>query len=560
MRILFVDDNRDDIELERRELGRDGLAFEWRTAASEKELRRQLAEFQPHIVLCDYSMPGFSGRAALGIVKEQSPLTPLIFVSGTIGEETAVECLREGAIDYVLKHNPRRLAPAVRRALADVEERRDYEERIRHLANFDALTELPNRALLRDRMEQALVHAERTERIVAVLAINLDGFRRVIQGFGHEAGDMVLREIAARLQAGVRAGDTVSRSGNDEFIVLISDLARPEDVNPFIWRLLEAVRTPLQLGQRPVSLTATAGVALFPADGRAAEVLLRGAVSAMHRAKAQRRGGFMFAASDDVMRESLHRLMMETGLHHAVQRGELRLQYQPQFNLADATPCGVEALVRWGNAGDPVPPGVFIPIAEETGLIRQMGRWILRKAFSQALPWIHGDGSSLILGVNVSALQLHDEGFLFNLRTALHEAGFPPTCLEIELTETAIMKGDEDVLPVLEGLRAMGVRIAIDDFGTGYSSLSYLSRLPIERLKIDASFVRRMAEDPRDAKIAQSIVSLGHALDLKVIAEGVETTQQLEMLRKMECDQVQGYLLGAPMAPEEIPAKLRPRG
>jgi diguanylate cyclase (GGDEF)-like protein len=559
LRILFVDDNRDDVELECRELARDGLAFEWRATYKQAELERLLDEFDPHVVLCDYSIPGFSGRAALAIVKQRKPLVPLIFVSGTIGEETAVECLREGATDYVLKNNPRRLGSAVRRALAEVEERRLYEARIRHLANFDALTDLPNRTLLGDRIEQAIVHAGRSGGIVALLVMNIDGFRRVNEGFGHGEGDAVLRQVAARLQGSVRIGDTVARSGGDEFTALIADLDRPEDVNPFVWRLLDAVQVPLRVQDRSVAMTATAGVALFPADGADSEALLRAGVAAMHTAKARQRGGFVFAGSADAMRDSVQRVMLESGLSQALRRNEIRLLYQVQHDLATERPCGLEALMRWGEGDRLVPPQTFIPIAEETGLIRQLGRWALREACATALAWVERD-PSLVLGVNVSALQLQEDGFIEHLETVLGETGFPARALELELTETALMKGEERAVRTIEGLRRTGVRLAIDDFGTGYSSLSYLSRLPIERLKIDASFVQRMTEDARDAKIAHSIVSLGHGLGLKVIAEGVEPRAQLDMLRRMECDQVQGFLFSAPSRAEEVSAALEAAG
>jgi diguanylate cyclase (GGDEF)-like protein len=556
LRILFVDDSADDIDLERHELARDGLSFEWQSAATEPELRRALAQFKPHVVLCDYSIPGFSGRGALAIVKDVAPLTPLLFVSGTIGEETAVECLREGAIDYVLKNNPRRLGSAVRRALAEVEERKRYEERIRYLANYDALTELPNRTRLQDRIEQAIVHASRSPSLVALLAINIDGFRRLNEAFGYAAGDAALRQIAARLQASVRPGDSVARTGPDEFTALISGLARAEDVNPFAWRLLEAVRVPFTVGERAVTVTASAGIAIYPNDGNEPEALMRAAAAAMHGAKVRQRGGVAFAGSADTVRESLQRVMIESALSQALPKSELSMAYQLQHDLSTGKPCGIEALMRWRQGDQNIAPSVFIPVAEETGLIRQIGRWGLREACAATAPLVTSQPRGFVLGVNVSPLQLQEAGFVEAVQGILEETGFPARCLEIELTETALMKAERQVLDVIEGLRAVGAGVAIDDFGTGYSSLSYLSRLPIERLKIDASFVSRMTTDPRDAKIAHSIVSLGHALELKVIAEGVETEEQREMLLRMDCDEVQGYLFSHPTDIRSIEAAL----
>jgi diguanylate cyclase (GGDEF)-like protein len=557
LRILFVDDSDLDIELARDQLTRDGLAYEWRAAHDEAGLRTHLGEFKPHVILCDYSIPGFSGRGALQIVRTQSPATPFIFLSGTIGEERAVECLREGAIDYVLKDHPHRLGPAVRRALAEVEEHNAYEARIRHLANFDALTDLPNRALLHERLEQAIIHASRTARAIAVIVLNVDGFRRVNEAFGSAAADTLLRTVATRLTPLLREGDTLARSSGDEFIALMSDLAQPGGATPLLLQLLDAVKEPLTIGMRAVSVTASAGVAFFPTDGHTAEALLQSATSAMHRAKVEQRGAFLFSGSPDAMRQSLQRVMIESALSQALKRKEIRLVYQLQYDVATGRPCGMEALMRWGVGDRALPPATFIPVAEDSGQIRELGLWVLREACTQAIAWIGSGQSPLVLGVNVSPVQLNEKAFIANLRSILRATGFPPERLEVELTESALMRTTHDVLAAIEGLRELGVEIAIDDFGTGYSSLAYLSRLPIGRLKIDAGFVHRMAQDARDAKIAQSIVTLGHGLGLKVIAEGVETAEQLEMLRHMECDQAQGFFLCRPVAPERIGELIR---
>ena len=558
LRILFVDDSDVDIELARHELKRDGLEFEWRAAHDEPGLRRELEGFKPHVIVCDYSIPGFSGRGALEIVRDGTPGIPFIFLSGTIGEERAVECLREGAVDYVLKDSPRRLGPAVRRALAEVAERSAYDARIRHLANYDALTELPNRSLLRDRLNQAIAHGARTGRITAVVAFNIDSFHRVNDAFGSVAGDTLLKQVASRIAPVAGAGDTIARAGGDEFIAVLTDLERPGDATPSVFRLLEVVKEPLTIGHRSISVTASAGVAFHPTDGGDAESLLQSATAAMHRAKVEQRGAFLFSGSPDTMRQSLQRVMIESALNSAVRQKELRLVYQLQYDLMTGQPCGMEALMRWGVDDAGPSPTVFIPVAEESGQIRELGMWALREACTQALSWIRTVDSELVLGVNVSPVQLNEKAFVANLRAILRSTGFPPGRLEVELTESALMKSSHDVLAAIEGLRDLGIGIAIDDFGTGSSSLAYLSRLPIGRLKIDAGFIQRMSKDPRDAKIAQSIVTLGHGLGIKVIAEGVETEEQLQMLRRMECDQAQGYLLCRPVAPGRIGDLLKP--
>ena len=555
LRILFIEDQPDDVELERRQLERDGLVFEWRAVSSDIAMRREIDEFRPHVVLCDYSIPGFSGRQALGIAHEIAPSIPFIFVSGTIGEETAVACLRDGATDYVLKDNPQRLGAAVRRALSEVEERKAYEARIQYLANYDALTDLPNRTLIADRVGQALIHARRTGRHLALLTVNIDHFRLVNEGFGHAAGDAVLKEMAARVHASVREGDTVARTGVDEFTALVSDLERPEDVHPFARKILDALKFPHTAGNQEIRITASAGAAVFPHDGEDAETLLRNASAAMHRAKALERGAFQFA-SQDTMREAVEQIMIETELSLALQHGELRLEYQLQYDLRDDRACGAEALMRWPRAdGTSVPPATFIPVAEETGLIHAAGLWALEEACTTALPWVRAN-DKFVLSVNVSIIQLKDAGFVEAVARILEATQFPVKCLELEVTESALMSTAASGPEAIARLKALGLKIAMDDFGTGYSSLSYLSRLPIDRLKIDASFVSRITTDPRDAGIAQSIVSLGHGLGLKVIAEGVETREQLAALRQMGCDQAQGFLLARPVGPQRIPALL----
>jgi len=551
LRILFVDDNNADIGLEWRQLQGEGLVFEWHAARDRAGLEAELEHFKPHVVLCDYSIPGFSGREALRIVRERAPGTPFIFISGTIGEERAVECLREGATDYVLKDNPHRLGSAVRRAIAEVREREAYEARIRHLANFDALTELPNRTLLRDRLEQAIVHASRTRTRVAVVVLDLDGFHRLNEAIGTTASDDVLRRIAAHLVAGAKAGDTIARTGGDEFIALLPDLGESDQATRYVYRLLAAVKEPLAMRYGVLSMTASAGVAFFPNDGGGnGESLLQAATAAMHQAKREHRGGFRFAGSPESMRESLQRVLIESALRQALHRKETTLAYQMQYEVATGEPCGIEALMRWRSGTTDHAPCDFIPVAEESGQIRDLGLWALHEACTHARSW------PLTLGVNVSAAQLNDRTFIPNLRSILRGSAFPAEQLELEITETTLMKSGDDVLAAIEALRELGVGIAIDDFGTGYSSLAYLSRLPIARLKIDAGFVHRMAKDPRDAKLAHAIVSLGHGLGIKVIAEGVENAEQLEMLRRMECDQVQGFYLSRPETPEQTGNRL----
>ena len=541
LKVLIVEDQPDDVLLEEHQLRREGLEFEMRAVASEKDLRHELAQFAPHIILCDYSIPGFSGREALRIVKETAPDTPFIFVSGTIGEETAVECLREGAIDYVLKGNPRRLGSAVRRALREVEERKRYEARIGYLANYDALTGLHNSALLADRVEQALNIARRARSGLTLLAVRIDGLQSINEGFGQAAGDRALRSVAERITAHSRKGDTVARTGGDEFTLLLPDIARPEDVHPYARRLLDAVKEPFGLDGSELMLTASAGAALFPGDGDNVETLARNASAAARQAKGAGRDSFQFC-SPATMRNALERILLETALSQAVERQALEVHYQTQHDIATGLVCGFEALLRWRRGdGTFIPPSTFIPVAEEIGLIRAIGAQVLESACATAKPWVEASGRKLLLGVNVSAFQLRGGDFADQVARILRTTQFPAECLELEMTESVLVSAQHGELDAIAALRKLGLKIAIDDFGTGYSSLSYLSRLPVDRLKIDGSFVSRMVTDTRDAAIVQSIVTLGHGLGLCVIAEGVETEGQNAALRAMGCDQAQGH-------------------
>jgi diguanylate cyclase (GGDEF)-like protein len=441
LRILFVEDQPDDIELENRELRKDGLDFEMRTAASEGELRAALEEFKPSVVLCDYSIPGFSGRQALEVVKAIAPETPFIFVSGTIGEETAVECLREGAIDYVLKDNPRRLGSAVRRALRETEERKGYEARIRRLAHYDALTDLPNRALLVDRVEQALAIARRARRGLTLLAVNIDVLRLVTEGFGQAAEDEAILELSARIAARVRMGDTVARTGRDEFMVLFSDIDQPEDVHAYARRVLDAIKAPHAVAGTELVITASAGAAIFPGDGDNVETLIGKAGAAAHEARSAGRDTFRFS-SPDTMRNALDRILMETALTQAFERRTLEVHYQTQHDLASGKVCGLEALLRWQREdGTWVPPSAFIRMAEETGLIRAIGERVLEDACTDALPWIAASGNKMHLAVNVSVLQIREDGFVDRVARMLRSTGFPIECLELEMTESALMSG-----------------------------------------------------------------------------------------------------------------------
>ena len=551
--ILFVEDSEADVALALRALERDGVRASASVVASEPALRAALAARVPGVVLSDFAMPGFDGLHALRIVRELAPDTPFIFVSGTIGEERAIEAIRGGATDYVLKDNLKRLATAVRRALREADERKAHLARIEHHANFDALTDLPNRRLLADRAAQAITHARRTSRPCALLVLDLDGFKLVNDGYGHGAGDALIRAVAGRLRAAVREGDTVARLGADAFCVLAADLARPDDAQRVAHKLREATRAPFSVDGREVHLTLSLGVSIFPRDGEDFDLLLRNADAAMHRVKDA--GGDAVQHYDAAMtREVTDRIELGNALRSALQRRELEVHLQPQVALPGLGIVGMEALVRWRHPQrGPISPAQFIPIAEESDLIASLGEWVLAESCRLAQAW----SAPARVAVNVSARQFRSPGFPDLVARTLRRVGLAPQRLELELTEGVLV--DDEAIALLAGLKSLGVQIAVDDFGTGYSSLRYLSRLPADCLKIDRSFVTHAADGGRDASIAQAIISLAHSLGMRVLAEGVETAAQRDFLRAHGCDEAQGYLFARP-GPAPGAAELLARG
>ncbi len=684
IQVLFIEDSEIDVELALRSLEQGGFDVSWECVQVEEELKRALSSHRPQAILSDFSMPGFDGMEALRLAKEIAPGVPFIFVSGTIGEERAIEAIRLGATDYVLKDNMRRLGTSVRRALSeaserervriaeeerarlvqvleatsdyvgiseptgkiiymnaagrkltgapesgdvgkstidvhpqwaservegegrraaerdglwhgesallgadgteipvsqvitahkgpngtirffstiarDIRDRKAYEERLQYFANYDPLTGLPNRSLLGDRALQGIAHAKRAGRPTALLVMNLDRFKLVNESYSHGAGDTLLRMVADRLRGAVREGDTVARLGADAFAVLATDLARPDDVSAVARKIREAMHAPFWLEARDLHVTVSIGASIYPRDGEDFDILLRNADAAMHRVKAEGRNGFQFYAAA-MTRQATDRVELENELRLALGKNELEIHYQPQVVLANGRIVGVEALMRWNHRGRGwIPPGQFIPIAEDSDLIHPLGEFALAEGCRRIRAWSDAGFASLRLAVNVSAQQFRSAGFVEAVGRALRSAELEPACLELELTESVLVENREEAADILKRLKALGVQIAVDDFGTGYSSLSYLSRLPIDCLKIDRSFVSRVHERGHDAAITQAVISLAHSLAVRVIAEGVETVEQLEFLRMHRCDQGQGYLFSPAVDPGAM-AKLLAAG
>jgi diguanylate cyclase (GGDEF)-like protein/PAS domain S-box-containing protein len=432
---------------------------------------------------------------------------------------------------------------------SDVSERKEREERVRHLAHHDALTGLPNRVLLTDRITQALALAQRNDTRAAVMFLDLDRFKNVNDSLGHSAGDKLLQEVATRLKAAMRASDTVSRLGGDEFVILMPDAADQAAIAVAARKVLEAIGRPYQVDGHELTSTPSLGIAVYPADGQDVETLLRNADAAMYHAKESGRNNYQFF-TQDMNARALERLSLERSLRRALQRDELRLHYQPQYDLGTGRIVGVEALIRWEHPVEGlVSPARFMPFAEETGLILPIGAWVLQKACCQNRDWQREGLPAVRMSVNISAVQFRQAGFAETVRQALADSGLDARYLELEVTESVIMHDADRVTATLGELKQMGLELAIDDFGTGYSSLNYLKRFPIDRLKIDQSFVRDIPSDGEDAAIISAIIGLTRNLGLRTIAEGVETHEQLEFLRGQGCDEVQGYLLSRPLAP-----------
>lgn len=437
-------------------------------------------------------------------------------------------------------------------AIEDISQQKQFETELQHLAHHDALTGLPNRNLLMDRLTQAITYANRAGRYVAVLFIDLDRFKNINDSLGHGAGDEVIVEVSRRLSQAIRDGDTVARLGGDEFIVVLSDVAREDDVALMAQKLLGTLFIPMLIQGQELSPVASIGISFYPKDGHDSTTLLKNADAAMYRAKEVGRNNFQFYAREMNAR-TLDRLRIEGGLRHALERDEFVLHYQPQMDIASGEIVGVEALLRWQPQGKAlVSPADFIPIAEETGLIVPIGEWVLRTACAQHVAWKKSGFPEVRMSVNLSARQFRQKGLEQMIARVLQETGCNATCLELEITESVIMESPEIATDTLNKLSEMGVQLSIDDFGTGYSSLSYLKRFPIHSLKIDRSFVRDITTDADDAAIAKAIIALAHSMKLEIVAEGVETIDQLNFLREQKCDYMQGYYFSTALPPAQL--------
>ncbi|HYM06745.1 MAG TPA: EAL domain-containing protein [Terriglobales bacterium] len=454
-------------------------------------------------------------------------------------------------------HDRQGLAEGAVIVFRDVSAARAMTLQIAHSAEHDFLTGLPNRMLLNDRINQAITMAPRHAKKVAVLFLDLDGFKHINDSLGHPIGDKLLQSIAKRLVNCVRNADTVSRQGGDEFVVLLSEVERSEDTAITARRMLQTVAEAHSIDQHDLHVTTSIGVSVYPDDGLDAETLIKNADTAMYQAKENGRQSYQFFKPAMNVR-AVERQAIEESLRRALDRREFAVHYQPMINLKTGMITGAEALLRWTHpVRGLVPPAQFIPVAEDCGLILPIGRWVLREACQQARSWLDAGMPLATMAVNISAMEFRGENFLEGIFAILKETGLDPKFLELELTESVLMKHAGSTEAILKTLRARGIQLAVDDFGTGYSSLSYLRKFPIDALKIDQSFVRQITTTPEETTIVTAVISMGRSLKLRVVAEGVETQEELAFLQAHQCDEAQGYYFSRPVLPQQFAKMLQ---
>jgi diguanylate cyclase (GGDEF)-like protein len=561
--LLLVEDNLGDARLLREMLnGQNSLNIQSKQLETMTAAEAHLAKHAVDIILLDLGLPDAQGLEAIRRAHAAAPGVPLVVLTGLDDESLAVQALQLGAQDYLIKGQieTRGLLRALRYAI----ERKTMESatlamarQMAHSAEHDFLTGLPNRMLLNDRVGQAIALARRHTRKVAVLFLDLDGFKHINDSLGHPVGDKLLESVAKRLVDCIRGSDSVSRQGGDEFVVLLLDLEHAEDAAVTARRMLDAVALPHCIDQHDLHVTASIGVSVYPDDGLDADTLIKNADTAMYQAKENGRRSFQFFKPAMNVR-AVERQFIEEGLRRALERRELVLHYQPKVNLMTGAIAGAEALLRWTHpTRGPIAPADFIPVAEECGLILPIGAWVLREACAQTRTWMDAGLPVMSMAVNVSAMEFRDKNFLDGLFAILRETGLDPRFLELELTESVLMKRAEFTASILQTLRKRGVQVAVDDFGTGYSSLSYLRKFPVDALKIDQSFVRQISTSGDDTTIVKAVIGMARSLKLRVIAEGVETLEEVAFLRAYRCEEAQGYYFSRPVPPQQFAVLLR---
>ncbi|MEM7252168.1 MAG: EAL domain-containing protein [Pseudomonadota bacterium] len=556
-KILIVDDDRTMRLLLRHALERDG--YDVNEAENGVQALEAFEQEHPDIVLMDAAMPELDGFGACAELQKLpgGRETPVLMITGLDDDESVERAFYSGATDYITK--PVNWAVLRQRVRRMVKERR-AERHVNYLAYHDPLTGLPNRTMLNDRLERAISRARRQHSKMAILFLDLDGFKLVNDSLGHDIGDLLLRAVADRLASSLRDTDTVARLGGDEFTIILGDVEHEDQIGHAARRVLNQLSRPMDINGREIFVGASIGVAVFPADGRDVRTLLRSADMAMYRAKESGRNNYQFYTSDMADR-ALTRMSLESSIRRALEREEFVVYYQPLIDTKSGELCAFEALVRWEHAElGVVSPGEFIPLAEEAGLIGRLGQQVLRAVCKQIRAWSDAGLDVVKVAINLSGRQLNDPELVSNVKATLAESNVDPSGIVLELTENTVMQNAEASIEMLDELKSLGIALAIDDFGTGYSSLSYLKRLPIDHLKIDRSFVANVPNDADESAIVQAIVALAHSLRLGVVAEGVEVESQISFLQELGCDTLQGYFFGRPAPAADAEKFLRNHG
>lgn len=560
IKILLVEDNPGDARLFRIALEEsERHKFEITHAENFQKARGHLANANFDLILLDLTLPDCFGLETLLRVRSQTAETPIVVLTGNDNEDLAVSAVKEGAQDYLVKGKVENdiLVRSIRYAiernkiLFELDKARQLE---RHLAYHDPLTELPNRLLFHDRLQQNIAQAQRHKKFIAVFFLDLDRFKIINDTLGHSVGDKLLKEVSMRLGECVRKSDTVARWGGDEFTFILGEIASKSHAGKVAIKIQETLASAFRVNGKNIFITSSIGISLYPDHGSDVETLVKKADIAMYFAKGIGRNNHQFFLpfmNDE--EKAVARLELENGLRIALEQNQLQVYYQPQVDLNSFQIIGSEALVRWRHPVlGLVSPGEFIPIAEESGLILPIGEWILYSACRQNKEWQKAGFPPMRVAVNFSARQFQQQSIVEMIRKALNETGLDPDFLEVEITESLVIQDLEKTVEMLHELKGIGVHISIDDFGTGFSSLSYLKRFPIDKLKIDKSFIQSISVDSYDLAIAEAIIVMAHSLGRKAIAEGVEECHQINLLKSLRCDEIQGYVISPPLPVDEM--------
>lgn len=553
--ILLIEDDPEDIEIIREVLrSQEGTVFELKIFNSLASAVECLKTTKVDAILTDLNLPGSKGINTFCELQNLSPNTPIVILSHLHDKELALEAMHKGAQDFLLK-NIKDLEILPRILLYSIG-RKKYQENLRqhinYLEYYDLLTGLPGRVLFIDRLNQAIAQARGSNHSVSVLSLDLDNFKRVNDTLGHAAGDELLKMVTRRLTKNIPETDSVTRIGGDGFTILLSAITHTRDAMEMANKIVESFTEPFYIHNREIVMGISMGISVYPDDGEDAESLVRNADTAMHRAKDDSRNTYQLYSSS-MNSKALERLGLENSLRHALREGQLVVYYQPQTDLKTGKIVSAEALVRWNHPElGLIPPMEFIPVAEEIGLVAPINEWVFETATTQLKAWSKEGFEHLCISLNISSPQLEEELLIKQLKNQLAKTGEDVKRIQLELSEHVLMKQPNMISKTLREFKMMGAKIAIDDFGTGYSSLSHLKRFPVDIIKIDRMFVRQITWKPDDAAIVTAIIAMAHSLNLEVIAEGVETYEQLEILKNYHCDKIQGYLISKPVPANEF--------